>query len=62
MWQTQWPDWVYKQFDVNRLASKVAKKVKMLCKAELCVYLILYIYPIINACIKTIFMHKNTNK
>ncbi|XP_060876667.1 protein cereblon-like [Metopolophium dirhodum] len=32
MWQTQWPDWVYKQFDVNELASRLAKKVKMLYK------------------------------
>ncbi|XP_015380483.1 PREDICTED: protein cereblon-like isoform X2 [Diuraphis noxia] len=32
MWQTQWPDWVYKQFDVNELASRLSKKVKMLYK------------------------------
>lgn len=32
MWQTQWPDWVYKQFDVHELAERVSKKVKMLCK------------------------------
>lgn len=34
MWQTQWPDWVYKQFDVYELASRLSKKVKMLCKAK----------------------------
>jgi len=62
MWQTQWPDWVYKQFDVDRLASQVAKKVKMLCKAELRVYLLLHIYPLMGSCVKTIFMHKITNK
>lgn len=32
MWQTQWPDWVYKQFDVYELASRLSKKVKMLYK------------------------------
>lgn len=32
MWQTQWPGWVYKQFDVHHLASQLAAKVKMLCK------------------------------
>ncbi|VVC43279.1 Hypothetical protein CINCED_3A015566 [Cinara cedri] len=30
MWQTQWPNWVYKQFDVHQLASRVAEKVKTL--------------------------------
>ncbi|XP_022161805.1 protein cereblon-like [Myzus persicae] len=29
-WQTQWPPWVYKQFDVHELASCIFKKVKML--------------------------------
>eukprot|EP00102_Acyrthosiphon_pisum_P026488 XP_016663698.1 PREDICTED: protein cereblon-like isoform X2 [Acyrthosiphon pisum] len=32
MWQTQWPNWVYKQFDVYELASRLSKKVKMLYK------------------------------
>lgn len=35
MWQTQWPDWVYKQFDVNQLALRVTEKVKLLCKAKI---------------------------
>ncbi|XP_025205986.1 protein cereblon-like [Melanaphis sacchari] len=32
MQQTQWPYWVYKQFDVYELASRLTKKVKMLYK------------------------------
>ncbi|CAH1725076.1 protein cereblon-like [Aphis gossypii] len=32
MWQTQWPDWVYKQFDVYKLASQLSKKLKMMYK------------------------------
>jgi len=32
MWQTQWPSWVYKQYDVYELASRLSKKVKMLYK------------------------------
>jgi len=43
MWQTQWPDWVYKQFDVYKLASQLSKKLKMMCKAKLLNdFLILY--------------------
>lgn len=34
MWQTQWPEWVYKQFDTHLLASRITEKVKLLCKAK----------------------------
>lgn len=42
MWQTQWPDWVYKQFDPHHLATRITEKVKMLCKIKLIIYLTLY--------------------
>lgn len=48
MYQTQWPDWVYKQFDANHLASQIVTKVKMLCKALLILILnVLYTHKVI---------------
>lgn len=35
MWQTPWPEWVYEQFDIQRLVRRVAEKFNMLCKAKL---------------------------
>ncbi|XP_025203370.1 protein cereblon-like [Melanaphis sacchari] len=32
IWQNQWPSWVYKQFDVHELASRIFKKIKILYK------------------------------
>lgn len=32
LWQTQWPNWVYKQFDVNYLALRAAEKATDLFK------------------------------
>lgn len=39
MWQTQWPDWVYKQYDVHQLVSRITEKLKLLCKAKFLIYI-----------------------
>lgn len=43
MWQTRWPHWIYKQFDVNLLAERVAKKVNMLCKSRFLIFIFIFL-------------------